>query len=85
MSAVRDYRYAGAGLFDSLQSTEPQARVADYSTDRLLTDEAYRQSMLVAIGLVSMRIEQLMGCAQDIEGVLDCNDVLHVVQTRPQV
>ncbi len=78
-------RYAGAGLFDSVQSAEPQCRVADYSSDKLLVDQAYQHSMLVIIGIASMQIEQLMGAAQDIEGVLDCNDILNIVQTRPQV
>ena len=78
-------RYAGAGLFDSMQSAEPQCRAADYSLDRLLVDSVYQHSMLVSIGIASMQIEQLMGSAQDIEGVIDCHDTLHIVQTRPQV
>ncbi len=78
-------RYAGAGLFDSTQSIEPQQVIADYSIDRLLEVKAYQHSMLAAVGLVSLRIEQLLGSAQDIEGVIDCNNVLHIVQTRPQV
>ena len=68
-----------------MQSAEPQCRAADYSLDRLLVDSVYQHSMLVSIGIASMQIEQLMGAAQDIEGVIDCHDTLHIVQTRPQV
>ena len=78
-------RYAGAGLFESVQSTEPQQSIVDYSTDRLLIDNEYQHSMLGAIGLVSLRIEQLLGGAQDIEGVIDDDSTVHIVQTRPQV
>ena len=77
--------YAGAGLFDSIQSTESQEAAADYSEDRLLMHGTYQQAMLVKLAAVCMRIEQLAGSAQDIEGVIDYNNDLHIVQSRPQV
>ena len=78
-------RYAGAGLFDSVQSTQPHQTVADYSTNAMFNDVAYQHCMLAAIGVLSMQIVNLTGCAQDIEGVIDGQDTIHVVQTRPQV
>ena len=78
-------RYAGAGLFDSIQSIESQDAPADYSEDRLLMQGSYQQSMRVKMAIICMRIEQLLGSAQDIEGVVDCNNHLHIVQSRPQV
>ena len=78
-------RYAGAGLFDSLQSTEPMQTVADYSTDTMCNDLKYQHCMLAAVGVLSLQLEGLIGSAQDIEGVIDYSDRLHLVQTRPQV
>lgn len=78
-------RYAGAGLFDSVQSTEPIQTFADYSSDVMCNEQSYQQCMLAAIGLVSLQLERLMGTAQDIEGVIDHSNAIHIVQTRPQV
>ena len=78
-------RYAGAGLFDSVQSTEPMQTVTDYSTDMMCNDLNHQCSMLAAIGVVSVQLERLLGSAQDIEGVIDHRDAIHIVQTRPQV
>lgn len=78
-------RYAGAGLFDSVQSTEPKQTVADYSSDMMCNEQNYQHHMLAAIGIVSLQLEQLMGSAQDIEGVIDHSNAIHIVQTRPQV
>ena len=78
-------RYAGAGLFDSVQSTEPVQTVADYSSDMMCNEQSYQQRMLAAIGIVSLQLERLMGSAQDIEGIIDRSNAIHIVQTRPQV
>ena len=45
----------------------------------------YQLSVLVRLAVVCMHIEQLMGSAQDIEGVIDHDNDLHIVQSRPQV
>ena len=78
-------RYAGAGLFDSVQTTQPMQTVADYSTDMMCNEPKYQHRMLAAVGVVSLQLEGLMGSAQDIEGVIDYSDTIHLVQTRPQV
>ena len=78
-------RYAGAGLFDSVQSTEPMQTPADYSIDMMCNELNYQQRMLAALGIVSLQLERLIGSAQDIEGVIDHSGAMHIVQTRPQV
>ena len=78
-------RYAGAGLFDSVQSTEPQQMIADYSKDRIVNDIAYQHCMLAAIGLASLQLELLSCSPQDIEGLIDYSHALHIVQARAQV
>lgn len=51
----------------------------------MINDTAYQHCMLAAIGRLSMQLANLAGCAQDIEGVIDGQNAIHVVQTRPQV
>ena len=57
----------------------------NYSMDRLLNDNKYQRELLAAVAMASLAIEQLVGTAQDIEGVIDKQDKVHIVQTRPQV
>ena len=77
--------YAGAGLFDSVQSHELQQAAADYSEDRLLMPGTYQTSMIAKIAATCLFIEHLFGSAQDIEGVIDFTNGVHIVQSRPQV
>ena len=72
-------------MFDSVQAIEPESRVADYSEDLLLSDFAYQHSILAAVGLLSLQLEQVLQGPQDVEGVIDYDSRIHVVQTRPQV
>ena len=78
-------RYAGAGLYDSVQLYEPEFRMARLADCRLVYDTSYRQQIMWNIASISRDIEAHMGCAQDIEGVIDCTDRIHIVQSRPQV
>ena len=78
-------RYAGAGLFDSVQSVEPQAVPVDYTADQLFTDPATQQQVLGRIALAAAAVEQAAGSAQDIEGVVTADGRVFIVQTRPQV
>ena len=78
-------RYAGAGLFDSVQSVEPQAVPVDYSVDQLFTDPSTQQQTLGRIALAAAAVEQAAGSAQDIEGVVTADGRVFIVQTRPQV
>jgi alpha-glucan, water dikinase len=52
---------------------------------RILTDEGFRQKLLTTVAEAGAAVEQALGSAQDIEGVIDANGELTVVQTRPQM
>ncbi|KAF3431222.1 hypothetical protein FNV43_RR25952 [Rhamnella rubrinervis] len=76
--------YAGAGLYDSVPIDEEEKVVLDYSTDPLIVDGNFRQSILSSIARAGNAIEELYGSPQDIEGVIR-DGKLYVVQTRPQM
>ncbi|XP_031271017.1 alpha-glucan water dikinase, chloroplastic isoform X2 [Pistacia vera] len=76
--------YAGAGLYDSVPMDEEEKVVLDYSSDPLIMDGNFRQSILSSIGRAGHEIEELYGTPQDIEGVIK-EGKLYVVQTRPQM
>jgi alpha-glucan,water dikinase len=76
--------YAGAGLYDSIMLPEPREIVLDYSEDPLVRDQGFQEDLLTTIADIGIRIENLMGSPQDIEGVYS-KGRWHVVQTRPQV
>ncbi|KAK7361648.1 hypothetical protein VNO77_03719 [Canavalia gladiata] len=76
--------YAGAGLYDSVPMDEEEKVVIDYSSDQLIIDGSFRQSILSSIARAGNAIEELYGSPQDIEGVIKDGKV-YVVQTRPQM
>ncbi|KAJ8548378.1 hypothetical protein K7X08_030847 [Anisodus acutangulus] len=76
--------YAGAGLYDSVPMDEEDKVVIDYSSDQLITDGNFRQTILSNIAHAGNAIEELYGSPQDIEGVVR-DGKIYVVQTRPQM
>ncbi|PSS28509.1 Alpha-glucan water dikinase [Actinidia chinensis var. chinensis] len=76
--------YAGAGLYDSVPMDEEEKVVLDYSSDPLIIDAKFRQSILSSIACAGSAIEELYGSPQDIEGVVR-DGKIYVVQTRPQM
>jgi hypothetical protein len=83
-------RYAGAGLFDSLQFPAPKMEPYDFSEDLLLLDTEFQKSVLLKIAAASLAVVGAMGgVPQDIEGALLTHPgqeaKLIVLQTRPQV
>ncbi|KAA8529608.1 hypothetical protein F0562_034292 [Nyssa sinensis] len=76
--------YAGAGLYDSVPMDEEDKVVVDYSSDPLIIDLNFRQSILSSIARAGNAIEELYGSPQDIEGVVR-DGKIYVVQTRPQM
>ena len=52
---------------------------------RIVSDEDFRQKLLSAVLKAGLEIEKALGSAQDIEGVIDADGNLTVVQTRPQM
>ncbi|KAF8378257.1 hypothetical protein HHK36_029596 [Tetracentron sinense] len=76
--------YAGAGLYDSVPMDEEEKVVLDYSSDPLIIDSNFRNSILSSIAHAGSAIEELYGSPQDIEGVVKDGKIF-VVQTRPQM
>lgn len=76
--------YAGAGLYDSVPMDEEEKRTIDYSSDPLIVDHNFRQSILSKIAQVGHAVEELYGSPQDVEGVVKDGEI-YVVQTRPQM
>ncbi|PUZ56744.1 hypothetical protein GQ55_5G359200 [Panicum hallii var. hallii] len=76
--------YAGAGLYDSVPMDMEEEVVLDYTTDRLITDYSFRNTILSTIAHTGYAIEELFGSPQDIEGVVKDGKIF-VVQTRPQM
>jgi len=58
----------------------------DYGADRLMTDSAFRNDLMLRVAAAGARIEAACGGkAQDVEGCVDAEGNLFCVQTRPQV
>ncbi|KAK3157864.1 hypothetical protein QOZ80_2AG0129300 [Eleusine coracana subsp. coracana] len=76
--------YAGAGLYDSVPMDKEEEVVLDYTTDPLIIDCSFRNSILSSIARTGYVIEELYGSPQDIEGVVK-DGKIYVVQTRPQM
>jgi len=77
--------YAGAGLYDSIIMEASTHKPIDYSSDPLVSDPGFRAELLHRIADVGCHIEKVLGSAQDIEGAVDADGSIYVVQTRPQV
>ena len=77
--------YAGAGLYDSVPLHYPEPQRVDYSNDPIMTDQSFRKDLLTRIAHVGLELEQVLGSPQDIEGCVDEEGNVYVVQTRPQM
>ncbi|CAN6164009.1 unnamed protein product [Urochloa humidicola] len=76
--------YAGAGLYDSVPMDEEDEVILDYTTDPLIVDHGFQNSILSSIARAGHAIEELYGSPQDVEGVVK-DGKIYVVQTRPQM
>jgi alpha-glucan,water dikinase len=76
--------YAGAGLYDSVLLDEPREAQIDYSQERLVWDEGFRNELAAKIAQAGLEVERACGSPQDVEGTV-ANSKFYVVQTRPQV
>ncbi|QDZ23333.1 alpha-glucan water dikinase [Chloropicon primus] len=77
--------YAGAGLYDSVPLHYPEPLRVDYSNDPIMTDPKFRKDLLTKVARVGLELEEVLGSPQDIEGCLDKEGNVYVVQTRPQM
>ncbi len=76
--------FAGAGLYDSYLAHEPQARVIDYTNEKILLDSGFREELCKQIGRIGVEVEKVCGSAQDIEGAVQDGEY-YIVQNRPQI
>lgn len=58
--------------------------VLDYSKDPIVADKPFQTSLFSRIAEAGKLIEDLYGCAQDIEGVVKDGKIF-IVQARPQI
>lgn len=77
--------YAGAGLYESITMDATETVRVDYSDDPITADAGFRKKVMSDIARVGAAIEATLGSAQDVEGVVDPDGTVFVVQTRPQV
>merc|ERR1719396_242475 len=77
--------YAGAGLYDSVPLHYPEPLRVDYSDDPIMTEPEFRKDLLTKVARVGLELEEVLGSPQDIEGCLDHEGNVFVVQTRPQM
>ena len=52
---------------------------------RLIADEEFRKDLVSRIAKVGVGIEEALGSAQDVEGAVEEDGSITVVQTRPQM
>ncbi len=61
------------------------ADLAEHVSCRLIADEGFRTDLVSRIAKVGVAIEDALGNAQDIEGAVEEDGSITVVQTRPQM
>ena len=60
------------------------SRVTDYSQHFLNTDTSARNALGLHLAGIAKYLEQTLGGPQDVEGALDANGNVWIVQARPQ-
>jgi len=78
--------FAGAGLFESVCAEDDKGGHQRVHRMPVVTDRAYRQKLLKNIAETGWAVEKAFdGTPQDIEGCIDVQDRVFIVQSRPQV
>lgn len=77
--------FAGAGLYSSVPLKDLKVTGARYADEPLLWDDAVRQDVLGRLASIGAAVEAACGSPQDVEGVVDSEGRVAVVQARPQV
>ncbi|GAB4820070.1 hypothetical protein N2152v2_007116 [Parachlorella kessleri] len=77
--------YAGAGLYESVTMDATERKKVDYGSDRIMQDMEFRRKLMSEICKAGMAIENTLGGAQDVEGVVGPDNVITIVQSRPQM
>jgi alpha-glucan, water dikinase len=76
--------FAGAGLHDSIPIVQNEVVNLDYSSEQLMTDDAFRLELMRGIAKIGVEVEDVFESPQDIEGCFKDGE-WYVVQARPQV
>ncbi|KAJ8907892.1 hypothetical protein NDN08_007995 [Rhodosorus marinus] len=77
--------FAGAGLHDSISLQSPKKIDVDYSKDKIMNDDKFREELMGKVGAIGKAVEDTMGgFPQDIEGCFR-EGQYYIVQARPQV
>jgi alpha-glucan,water dikinase len=76
--------YAGAGLYDSVLLDQPREAALDYSEERLIWDQNFREDLAAKIAKIGLEVERACASPEDVEGAV-AQGKFYVVQTRPQV
>jgi len=78
--------FAGAGLFESICAKSDIPCMVKFHRLQLIADSAYRNRLLQRLADVGRQVEEAFGgVPQDIEGCVDPDDRIFIVQSRPQV
>jgi alpha-glucan, water dikinase len=78
--------FAGAGLFESICARSDIPCMVKFHRLKLIMDQNYRQDLLNRLAEVGREVEAAFGgVPQDIEGCVDPQDRIFIVQSRPQV
>ncbi|GJY55940.1 alpha-glucan water dikinase 2-like protein isoform X2, partial [Tanacetum coccineum] len=76
--------YTGNGIYDSLSMENKEEAVLDYSKDPMVNDLRFQALIHSKIAETAKTIEDVYGCAQDIEGVVQDGEV-YVLQCKPLI
>ncbi|KAK1435442.1 hypothetical protein QVD17_01205 [Tagetes erecta] len=74
--------YTSNGIFDSISMENKEEVVLDYSKDPLVTDLRFQALIHSKVAETAKRIEDLYGCAQIVEGVVQ-DEQVYVLQCKP--
>jgi alpha-glucan,water dikinase len=79
--------FAGAGLYDSIPATPLRYEPCDYSGEPVVWEGEAAAALARRVAAAAAAVEVAMGGGQpqDVEGVVDAQGNVTVVQTRPQV
>lgn len=76
--------YAVDGVYDSLSMENKEEVVLDYSRDPMVNDLCFQALIHSRIAEAAKIIEELYGCAQNIEGVVQDGEV-YLLQCKPLI